>query len=128
MSPNTTYTAYLLFDLTESYYFRGFGEEQPLETFVGIEGYGESDNRRVYIPTCDRKYYKPHEPAFIGPQYPVLREDKFFVLELGSYLNKEGGDNRELRMSLREVENKKPKSGIILLGIEIRPSSSMKTS
>ncbi|XP_074345324.1 putative F-box protein PP2-B12 [Apium graveolens] len=124
LSQNTTYTAYLLFDFTTSCWFKGFRKIELLETFVGIDGYGESDNRRVNIPAHRLKYDKPAE--FIGPL--VLRKDGLYELELGNYLNKQGGENRELRMRLREVRNKDSKGGILVLGIEIRPSSSMKTS
>ncbi|KAL8144959.1 hypothetical protein AgCh_003248 [Apium graveolens] len=111
------------------FYFKGFGKKEPLETFVGIDGYGESDSRLVYIPTDNPKYYKPDEPgAFIGPQYPVLRKDELYEIELGSYVNKEGCENRELRMSLKKVKSRRGvKSGISLYGIEILPESSVKT-
>ncbi|XP_074364598.1 F-box protein PP2-B11-like [Apium graveolens] len=129
LSQNTTYTAYLLFNFTGYFYFKGFGKKEPLETFVGIDGYGESDSRLVYIPTDNPKYYKPDEPgAFIGPQYPVLRKDELYEIELGSYVNKEGCENRELRMSLKKVKSRRGvKSGISLYGIEILPESSVKT-
>lgn len=107
----------------------GFGEELPLETFLGIDGYGESDSRVIYISTDNPIYYEPDEPAaFIGPQYPALRKDGLYELELGNYLNKEGGENRVLRMSLREVKSGEEKGGISVHGIEIRPRSSVKTS
>ncbi|KAL6568209.1 hypothetical protein OROHE_003893 [Orobanche hederae] len=84
LSSNAAYTAYLLFTFEDE--FGGFGEEQPLETFVGIDGGGcETENRIVYIPFLLSLFYqyrraeypklRSQYPEFTGPQYPVRRAD-----------------------------------------------------
>lgn len=139
LSPNTAYTVYLWFDFSSSSYFSGFGEEEPLQTFVGIDGgcESESESRIVYIPFMPSKYQRgtqnlkcrpPDMPVLSGPQYPRRRDDYWYELELGDYFNKEagGGDNRELKMCLSEVRTGEPKGGICLHGILIRPKKCKK--
>ncbi|WOG90692.1 hypothetical protein DCAR_0309936 [Daucus carota subsp. sativus] len=133
LSPNTLYTAYLWFDFTCSNYFSGFGEEEPLETFVGIDGGCESERRIVYIPFMPSQYERrtgilrsrrPDMSVLSGPQYPIKRGEAWYELELGDYFNKDGGgDNRELKMCLSEVKTGDEKGGICLLGIAIRPKN-----
>ncbi|KAK1392468.1 hypothetical protein POM88_011524 [Heracleum sosnowskyi] len=135
LSPNTAYTAYLLFNFTSSYDFSGFGEEEPLQTCVGIDGGCESDceSRIVYIPFMPYEYQRgtkilkcrpPDMPVLSGPRYPRRTNGNWYELELGDYFNKEGGgDNRELMMCLSEVKTGEAKGGIDLKGIEIRPKN-----
>ncbi|KAK7258581.1 hypothetical protein RIF29_24162 [Crotalaria pallida] len=56
----------------------------------------------------------------IGVEYPKERKDGWWEVELGDFFNK-GGEEKELEMGVHEVKNGNWKSGIILLGIEIRP-------
>ncbi|KAL6585100.1 hypothetical protein OROMI_004389 [Orobanche minor] len=137
LSSNAAYTAYLLFTFEDE--FGGFGEEEPLETFVGIDGGGcETENRIVYIPFLLSLFYhykraeypklRSQYPEFTGPQYPVRRADGWYEVELGDYFNKKGSDSRELKMSLREVKSGREKFGISLQGIEIRAMKKEKNS
>lgn len=137
LSPNTLYTAYLLFDFTCSADFSGFGEEEPLQTSVGIDGGCESESRIVYIPFMPCEYVRrttilkcrpPGMPVLSGPQYPRRRYGcNDYELELGDYFNKDGGsDNKELKMCLSEIRTGEAKGGIYLNGIVIRPKKCQK--
>ncbi|KAK1358524.1 hypothetical protein POM88_051780 [Heracleum sosnowskyi] len=129
LSSNTTYTAYRWFDFTSSLDFSGFGEEEPLKTFVGIDGGCESESRIVYIPFMPSKYHRkklkcrpPDMPILSGPQYPRRRDDDWYELELGDYFNKEcgGDDNRELKMCLSEFERVEASMNIWLACIDLQ--------
>ncbi|KAK1392474.1 hypothetical protein POM88_011530 [Heracleum sosnowskyi] len=138
LSPNTAYTAYLWFDFTSSIYFGGFGEEEPLQTFVGFDGGcgSECESKIVYIPFMPSEYQRgtkilkcrpPDMPVLSGPQYPRRTNGNWYELELGDYFNKEGaGDKRELMMCLSEVKTGEEKGGIDLKGIVIRPKNCQK--
>ncbi|XP_074335765.1 F-box protein PP2-B11-like [Apium graveolens] len=116
LSPDTTYTAYLMFDIT-NFYFGGFGEEQPLETYVGTDGGYPSDCKTVYIPKMPYDYdgsdgsMNSDRPILTDPQYPQIREKgtRAYHVELGDYFNKKSGDKKELKMSLSEVKSAKEK-------------------
>ncbi|KAL1822130.1 hypothetical protein ACET3Z_008908 [Daucus carota] len=132
LSPNTLYTVYLWFDFSSSSYFSGFGEEEPLETFVGIDGGCESERRIVYIPFMPSQYERrtgilrsrrPDMSVVSGPQYPIKRGEAWYELELGDYFNKDGGGDKELKMCLSEVKTGDEKGGICLLGMAIRPKN-----
>ncbi|XP_074337327.1 putative F-box protein PP2-B2 [Apium graveolens] len=78
-SPDTAYTAYLMFDIT-NFYFGGFWEEQSLETYVGTDGGCPSDCRTVYIPWMPYDYdgsdglMNSDTIILTDPQYPQKRE------------------------------------------------------
>ena len=61
------------------------------------------------------------EPRKQDPLLPKWRKDGWFESKLGEYFN-EGGENDELQISLRDVEDRTIKSGLIVAGIEIRPT------
>ncbi|KAL8092768.1 uncharacterized protein LOC141692772 [Apium graveolens] len=107
LSPNTTYTAYLLFCLRNEFYY---GFHVPLETSVGIAG-EESINQFVYL-----------DPAIAKAecQYIKHRDDNYFEVELGDYFHNDG-ETRDLEMTLREVKSGKPKCGIGFFMMELRP-------
>lgn len=146
LSPNTTYTAYLVFKLTDASF--GF-EFQPVETSVGLVGSGETQKRTVYldmervsrrlrqqqqqqlghrIPRHIRpinfrnRYMAAEDPRKAGATNLSKREDGWLETELGDfYHGGGGGDNSELEMSFMEVKHGNWKGGIIVQGIEIRP-------
>ncbi|XAR48351.1 hypothetical protein NMG60_11031154 [Bertholletia excelsa] len=53
-------------------------------------------------------------------RYPTKRGDGWMEVELGEYYH-EGGEERELEMSLMEVKGGHWKTGLVVQGIEIRP-------
>ena len=107
LSANTTYTAYLRFDLSKYFYY---GFHVPVETFVGITG-EESINKIVYL---DPRIAKSE------CQYLKHREDNLFEVELGDYFHNDG-ETRDLEMTVREVKSGKPKCGLEIYHTELRP-------
>ncbi|KAI8539461.1 hypothetical protein RHMOL_Rhmol09G0184800 [Rhododendron molle] len=144
LSPNTTYAAFFVFKSTAEAY--GF-EYRPAEVAVGVSG-SESESQSVYLdPERGQRLQfqiAPRNPVFrrgfgIGSRrrqrttsvlngescdrkYPKARGDGWMEIEMGEYFNKGGGgENKELEMSVMEVERGDWKSGLIVQGIEIRP-------
>lgn len=145
LSPNTTYAAFFVFKSTAKAY--GF-VYQPVEVAVGVSG-SESETQSVYLDPegGQRLQYQivPRNPVFrrsfsIGNRwrqrttsvlngeissdrkYPKVRGDGWMEIEMGEYFNKGGGgEDKELEMSVMEVERGDWKSGLIVQGIEIRP-------
>lgn len=107
LSPNTTYTAYLLYSLLHVFCY---GFHLPVETSVGITE-EESINQFVYL-----------DPGIAKSecQYLKLRDDNLLEVELGDYFHNDG-ENRDLEMTVREVKSGKPKCGIGFYGMELRP-------
>lgn len=110
LSPNTTYTVYLLFSLCNEFYY---GFHVPVEASVGITG-EESINQFVYL-----------DPAIAKSecQYIKHRDDNYFEVELGDYFHNDG-ENRDLEMTVREVKSGRPKCGIGFENMELRPKRS----
>ena len=110
LSPNTNYAAYLVYKLTEGAY--GFDRIPPTVS-VGTTEEGE---------VCK-------ETGFLGqivpPQqhtsHPSQRKDGWLEFKLGEYFNEEGKDY-ELRIRLLEGHSRQWKRGLIVEGIEIRPT------
>ncbi|KAL8092763.1 uncharacterized protein LOC141693050 [Apium graveolens] len=107
LSANTTYAAYLLFSLPEYFYY---GFHVPVETSVGITE-EESIIKSVYLDP---------DIAKSKCQYLKRRKDNLFEVELGDYFNN-AGENRDLEVTVREVKSGKPKCGMSIWGIELRP-------
>ena len=53
--------------------------------------------------------------------HPKQREDRWLEIELGQFFNG-GGEDDELQINLREVEALNKKTGLVVEGIEIRPT------
>ncbi|KAK1356063.1 hypothetical protein POM88_049319 [Heracleum sosnowskyi] len=107
LSANTTYTAYLRFTFLREFYY---GFHVPVETSVGITG-EENINKFVYL---DPRIAKSE------CQYLKRREDTLFEVELGDYFHNDG-ETRDLEMTVREVKSGKPKCGIEIYFMELRP-------
>ncbi|WOH00031.1 hypothetical protein DCAR_0519387 [Daucus carota subsp. sativus] len=110
LSSNTTYTAYLRFAFTSVFYY---GFHVPLETSIGITR-EESMKKFVYfdpiIAMSECQYIKHvAEPL-----------DYLFEVELGDYFHNDG-ETRDLEITVREVKSGKPKCGIQIYGMELRP-------
>ncbi|XP_052170322.1 putative F-box protein PP2-B12 isoform X3 [Diospyros lotus] len=134
LSPNTTYAAFLVFKSTAGTH--GF-EYLPAEVAMGISGC-EHKTTAYLDPVSGQGHQNQIVPMGIGPfrrhtlrrhvaqhregdnQYPKVREDGWLEVELGEYFN-EGGEERELEMSVMEVRGGNWKSGLIIQGIDIRP-------
>ncbi|WJZ87490.1 hypothetical protein VitviT2T_006864 [Vitis vinifera] len=106
LSPSTTYVGYLLFKVAS-----------PEEVCVrwgwnaGLGGYG-GDFRRVHTSEQQQQYEE---------EVPHMRKDGWLELEMGSFFNDKNEDD-ELEMEMRNFHIRTPKSGLILEGVELRPT------
>ncbi|KAK1380603.1 Phloem protein [Heracleum sosnowskyi] len=111
LSPDTTYTAYLVHKWDYGFGCNFFAEDRPaFEVSVGCSE-DESVNRVVYL---DRKIGETCHA------YVVERIDGWLEVELGEYFNK-GGENKDLEMSVVDVTDGLGKTGFNTQRIEIRP-------
>ncbi|KAJ7973592.1 F-box protein family [Quillaja saponaria] len=142
LSPETLYTAYLVFKPT----IRSYGfDYQPVEAAVGLVG-GESHNRTIYLDAEKerRRHYQnfpmraalfsharvvdvqaPMPGESVDGQYPKERDDGWLESELGDFFY-EGREDGELEMGVSEVKGGGWKGGLIVQGIEIRPKETIK--
>ncbi|KAF3617705.1 putative multiple myeloma tumor-associated protein 2 -like protein [Capsicum annuum] len=139
LSPLTSYAAYFVYKLEEDFY--GF-DTRYMEVSVGISGV-ESEMQVAYLHpepqyVPEDSYESPYTPPSpyqvfarmedLGPwpaesdnfTFPKLRDDGWFELELGEYFTGNEDDCIELRM--QDVKTGCTKRGLIVEGIEIRPS------
>ncbi|GAB4834134.1 hypothetical protein Ancab_032397 [Ancistrocladus abbreviatus] len=127
LSPNTTYGAYFVFKLNTHSYGLGV-ESEPIKVWVK-----EGDGLDPEVNTVKKIYLKAPElrPSSASRQFhgegelPYERADGWMEIEIGQYFNHGDGDangNRMIEMSLRQIEVRDCKSGLIVQGIELRPS------
>ncbi|KAK9993798.1 hypothetical protein SO802_023501 [Lithocarpus litseifolius] len=122
LSPKTNYAAYLVYKLTQEAF--GF-DRPPLRASVGTTGGGgvyeqavgldlpavqQGPQARVVLPQQQQHTSRPKQ-----------RNDGWLEIELGQFFN-EGGEADELQFGLKEEESLSMKSGLIVEGIEIRPT------
>ncbi|KAG5531266.1 hypothetical protein RHGRI_026021 [Rhododendron griersonianum] len=116
LSPNTTYTAYLIFKITDQ---RHTGlESLPVKAsvrFVNGEDEYEDDNSSTVFLTL--RTFRSVGGGQNG-RLPQTRKDGWMEIELGEFYNDEADDG-EVEMRLREV--RRWKTGLIVEGIEVRP-------
>nr|POE54729.1 f-box protein [Quercus suber] len=112
LSPKTNYAAYLVYKLTEEAY--GFDRLPPTVSVGTTEG-GEpavEPNQQDQIVPPQQQQHTSH---------PSQRKDGWLEIKLGEYFNEEGTDY-ELQIRLLEGESRQWKRGLIVEGIEIRPT------
>ncbi|XP_030933937.1 F-box protein At2g02240-like [Quercus lobata] len=107
LSPNTNYAAYLVYKLTEGAY--GFDRIPPTVS-VGTTEEGE---------VCKQTVFLGQRQQHTSP--PSQRKDGWLEIKLGEYFNEEGKDY-ELQIRLLEGDSRQWKRGLIVEGIEIRPT------
>lgn len=132
LSPNTHYGAYLICEVA---HYRAFGlDVLPSEVSVEV-GVGEIHTRGKII-FSHNKFIKPsfecvrHQNNVKEGLKPKVgtkisrdsheRNDGWLEIELGEFYNN-GEWEKEVKMSLREVNGVHLKGGLIVDGIEIRP-------
>ncbi|RVW38726.1 F-box protein PP2-B10 [Vitis vinifera] len=76
-----------------------------------LGGYG-GDFRRVHTSEQQQQYEE---------EVPHMRKDGWLELEMGSFFNDKNEDD-ELEMEMRNFHIRTPKSGLILEGVELRPT------
>uniref|UniRef100_A0A7N2MJD1 Uncharacterized protein n=1 Tax=Quercus lobata TaxID=97700 RepID=A0A7N2MJD1_QUELO len=122
LSPNTNYAAYLVYKLTEEAY--GFDHLPPTVSLGTTEG-GEVCRQTVFLvqpavePNQQDQIVPPQQPQHTS--HPSQRKDGWLEIKLGEYFNEEGNDY-ELQIRLLEGESRQWKSGLIVEGMEIRPT------
>ena len=112
LSPNTTYTIYLVCHSLKYVLINNFDE--PVEVSIAIDGV-ESIKHIVYLDP--RKMRSKGDNDL---RYPQQRKDDRFEVQLGEYFNK-GGQEVNLEITLTEVKSGKLKSGPTMEGFEFRP-------
>lgn len=112
LSPDTTYTAYLVHKWDNGFGYNFSSENwPPFEVSVGCSDY-EIFTGVVYL---DRKIGETRS------EYVVERKDGWLEVELGEYFNK-GGEYKDLEMSVMDVTTGLSKTSFQTRGIEIRPN------
>ena len=122
LSPKTNYAVYLVYKLTEEAF--GF-DRPPLWASVGTTGGGGVNEQTVGLDLP--AVQQGQQDQVVQPQQqqhtsrPKEREDGWLEIELGPFFNG-GGEDDELQFGLKEVNSLSAKSGLIVEGIEIRPT------
>ena len=113
LSPDTTYEAYLVFFLSK---YVCYGLHTPIETSIGIPG-EESTKAIIYLdPRIAESKSNHHYPN----TKPGKRIPDSIEVKLGEYFHKKG-ENRDVEITLKEVKSGRPKCGVRILEIEMRP-------
>ena len=122
LSPKTNYAVYLVYKLTEEAF--GF-DRPPLRASVGTTGGGGVHEQTVGLDLP--AVQQGQQDLVVLPQQqqqtsrPKEREDGWLEIELGPFFNG-GGEDDELQFGLKEVNSLSVKSGLIVEGIEIKPT------
>ncbi|NP_001296645.1 F-box protein PP2 [Cicer arietinum] len=111
LSPNTQYTAYLVFNMIGDWGFQNL----PVEvTIDGARSY--SSSKLVCLdPNVEGR---PHNRV-IGLQRPSVRSDGWLEIEMGEFFSS-GLEDDEVRMSVVEIKGQNWKRGLFVEGIEVR--------
>lgn len=111
LSPNTTYGAYIVFQLAKRAY--GFGM-MPLEVEVKVGKYKTRGTVCMNEDHCTGLGLEREDEGGI-----VTRSDGWLEVQLGEFYNDGSGD--EVKMELKETKGTHLKAGLIVNGIELRP-------
>ncbi|KAL6514319.1 hypothetical protein OROHE_019061 [Orobanche hederae] len=116
LSPNTTYGAYLVIQVTT----RAFGLSiLPSEVSVEVGDYKTVGSLFMNSDECKRQ---ESDTSTQGEARALCaRGDGWLEVELGEFYN--GGSEKEVRMEFREVKSEQLKGGLLVEGIELRPKN-----
>lgn len=120
LSPRTAYGAYLITKLAD----RAYGLDS-LPSEVSLEVGKFKSQGTVYLSTAHQKalavdkHVRSSNRVLEG--HLCERTDGWMEIELGSFYNDGCDDNKNVKMSLKEVKGAHLKGGLIVEGIEIRP-------
>ncbi|KAK3414761.1 hypothetical protein EUGRSUZ_H00080 [Eucalyptus grandis] len=106
LSTETRYAAYLVFRFGE---YRG-GFDGPAESSVSVESHGHREWSTMILDPREGERRSMRE-----------RGDGWLEIKMGEFYN-ENGDDGTLECSLKEVVNKTRKCGLVVEGIELRPT------
>ncbi|CAA0834670.1 F-box protein PP2-B15 [Striga hermonthica] len=112
LSPNTTYGAYLVFQMTS----RAFGlSASPFEVSVEVGDCKKTGRFYLKQDEC-----KGQEESDVSPGALSPRGDGWSEVELGEFYVG-GGAQKEVKMEFKEVKSEHLKGGLLVDGIELRP-------
>ncbi|CAM8916135.1 unnamed protein product [Rhodiola kirilowii] len=117
--PYTTYGAYFVFKLTDDSF--GF-EFSPAEASAAIPR-GQGYIRNIYL-VAEEDQAGPER----ADEYPKRRADGWMEVELGTFFVKGDVDDGQIRMSFIEIWGYNLRKGLIVLGIELRPTLDQKSN
>ncbi|KAE8679280.1 putative Phloem protein 2-B15 [Hibiscus syriacus] len=127
LSPTTTYEPYLIVKFVDRAYGLDF-----LPSEVSVEVGNVKSEGNVYLRQYDSKKQcldsnriesvarSMECRGIMEERVGCKREDGWTEIELGSFYN-HGGDDLEVKMSLKEVNGTHLKGGLVVEGIELRP-------
>ncbi|TKV93520.1 hypothetical protein SEVIR_9G230700v4 [Setaria viridis] len=135
LTPATSYAAYLVYDTAKGHRGLSFPDQ---ETMVSLSGRGvlsEASRRTVCLRPDEaeaRKFWGADlivvAPNGVGEE-PRLRGDGWWEVEMGQLRTREAGEHEALGeeevVASFEVLGSYPKRGLIVEGIEFRPSTSL---
>lgn len=111
LSPNTTYSAYIIFQLAKRAYGLGI---MPIEIEVEVGKYRTQETLCVNEDHCSNKGLQRE-----GESNVVARNDGCLEVELGEFYNDINED--EIKMEFKEIKGAHLKTGLVIEGIELRP-------
>ena len=113
LSPNTQYAAYLVFKMIDGFGFRN--PNCPVELSICFEGGYRSTKIVCLDPNAEGRLHN----IAVGLQRPSVRSDGWLEIEIGFFNS--GQEDEEVQMNIKEIDDYKPKSGLFVEGIEVRP-------
>ena len=127
LSPATTYAAYFVFKMKKRKYY-GFNLD-PVEAMLGVVG-DDCHGKNVCLdPDLDSPSWLHQFLPWAESnqnmsefEQPNWRSDGLFEIELGEFQT--NGKDDEVEVILREDNRCSPKSGLVVVGIDIRPKTS----
>ncbi|CAL9248920.1 unnamed protein product [Arabidopsis halleri] len=114
LSPRTRYSVYIVFKKADT--CCGF-KAVSLEAVVGVVGQ-DSFRRFICFDTHAKGKFRKGKVVV----KPEAREDGWMEVELGEFFNEGGWDSDEIEMTTVERKYAQQNRGLVILGIEIRPT------
>lgn len=112
LARKTSYSAYLVFKLKDNH--RGL--EKAIASVRLVKEKAEGTDDEGYTIFLETKGHEGKRGIF-----PHRRSDGWMEIMLGEFFN-DLGDDGEVEMRLMETNNNNWKSGLIVMGIDIRPN------
>lgn len=131
LTKNTQYSAYLVMNISR----RAYGlDTMPCEISVQVRNqlccrgmaylYGQGAKKRRSMDGCrSHTSHDDDEIIMQREEFPNEREDGWMEIKLGEFFTGEDNDE-EVKMSFMEVKGYQLKAGLVIEGIEVRPSHS----
>ncbi|CAL9241819.1 unnamed protein product [Arabidopsis halleri] len=118
LSPGTRYSAYIVFKKEDDCY--GF-EDVAIEAAVGVVGQEPTRRSICFDEALDGKSFR-RERGRSNLVKPEERKDGWMEIELGEFFNEGDMFTDEIEIKVSEIKELNWKRGLIILGIEIRPT------